>query len=169
MAETGPMDRLLPCLLDRLTDDEPHMTQEGRDKRVISMRRYRERVLQDLEWLLNAHCHGRDDPVEDYPQARQSVLNFGLPDFSGSTVSSGSAQDVERALLRAIQTFEPRILPNTLNVRAIQAREDAYHGNAVVLEIQGVLWAQPVPERLYVQTEIDLETGQCNIKERGNG
>ncbi|MHC4750853.1 MAG: type VI secretion system baseplate subunit TssE, partial [Planctomycetota bacterium] len=36
MAELTPMDRLQPCLLDRLTDDEPDVQKESRDQRVVS-------------------------------------------------------------------------------------------------------------------------------------
>jgi len=169
MPERGLMDRLLPCLLDRLTDDEPQNAQESRDRRVISLRRYRQSVLQDLEWLMNTRGHGVWELLEEFPYARRSVLNFGLPDFEGMTVSVSGVRAIEQALLRAIQAFEPRINPGTLRVKAVQAAQEAYASTAIVVEIQGVLWAQPVPEQLFVRTEIDLETGQCRIKDRGNG
>jgi len=35
------------------------------------------------------------------------------------------------------------------------------------LEIEGDLWAQPVPLRLFMKTEVDLETGSINISESG--
>ena len=57
MAELTPMDRLQPCLLDRLTDDEPEVSREGRDKRIVSLQRYKSAVLRDIEMLLNAKKH----------------------------------------------------------------------------------------------------------------
>ncbi len=39
--------------------------------------------------------------------------------------------------------------------------------NALTFEIEGELWAQPVPLRMmYLKTEIDLESGQ--VKRRGS-
>ncbi len=34
------------------------------------------------------------------------------------------------------------------------------HHNVIGVEIQGQLWAQPVPLELLVRTEFDLETGK---------
>ena len=42
---------LLPCLLDRLTDDKPHIKVEsGAHSRGMTGRRYRNAVLRDLNW-----------------------------------------------------------------------------------------------------------------------
>lgn len=169
MSERGVMDRLLPCLLERLIDDDPASADDSRERRVISLRRYRQSVLQDIEWLLNTRGHGVSELLEQFSQARRSVLNYGLPDFEGLSISTVGVRAIEQAIQRAIQTFEPRVQGGSLRVRAVEARQDAYSPSALVLEIQGVLWAQPIPEPLYVRTEIDLETGQCHVKDRGNG
>ena len=50
-------ERIQPCLLDRLTDENPEAVKESRNERVISVKRYREGVLRDLIWLLNAKAH----------------------------------------------------------------------------------------------------------------
>ena len=61
MAEIAPMERLQPCLLDRLTDDEPEVTREGRDQHVVSMRKYRNAVLRDIEVLFNSRAYPLND------------------------------------------------------------------------------------------------------------
>jgi len=53
MAELTAIEKLQPCLLDRLTDDEPGKKEESRAQRVVSLQRYRRGVLRDLEWLFN--------------------------------------------------------------------------------------------------------------------
>jgi predicted component of type VI protein secretion system len=35
--------------------------------------------------------------------------------------------------------------------------------------ISGDLWALPTPDPLFVRTELDLDTGQCELKDRPNG
>jgi type VI secretion system protein ImpF len=101
------------------------------------------------------------DPVT-LPYARRSVINFGLPALSGQTASALEVTDLERAIRQAILDFEPRILPASLHVRALETAAMDHH-NVIGVEISGQLWAQPVPIELLVRTEIDLETGQVEL------
>lgn len=64
----------------------------------------------------------------------------------------------------AILRFEPRILPPSLRVKAIIS-EDHGAPNVLSLEITGDLWAEPVPENLYLQTRVDLESGSILLDE----
>ena len=159
-------DRLQPSLLDRLIDDEPQAQQESRDKRVMSLKRLREAVLRDLAWLMNTSDLGSSEDLRDYPLVGQSVLNYGLPALAGHTVSNVDLPVIERLLKQAILNFEPRILKNTLKVRVAVAEEQMNH-NAMSFLIEGELWAQPIPQRLYLKTEIDLETGNVTVTDQG--
>src|SRR5207302_11125386 len=90
-----PLDRLQPCLLDRLTDDEPGKKEESRSQRIISLQRYKMGVLRDLDWLFNSIGHFLDERVgdvtlADYEEAYRSVINFGIRQFYG-----GLAPDFE--------------------------------------------------------------------------
>ena len=163
MPELTPQERLQPALLDRLTDDDPTKTQEPPELRVMSKRRLREAVLRDLAWLFNATKPTAALDVEEIPHVRRSVLNYGLPALSGRTASSLDIIQLERAVRQAILDFEPRILPDTLEVRALAIQSALDHHNVVGVEIAGQLWAQPVPLELLVRTEIDLETGKVEI------
>ena len=168
MAELTQQERLQPCLLDRLTDDEPGKQQESRDQRVVSLRRMREGVLRDLGWLLNATNMAVLEDLSEYPQVARSVLNYGMPALAGSLASSIDIDDFERKLHQAIVDFEPRILRDTLKVRLVVQSEQMSH-NAMTFEIEGQLWAQPVPQRLYLKTEIDLELGEVKLSDYSGG
>ncbi len=164
MPEPMAYERLLPCLLDRLTDEEPASAKEGRDRRVVTMRRYVDGVRRDLDWLLNSKAHTAGESICDFPEAARSVLNFGIPDLCGTTGSGMRLEEFERQLRQAILTFEPRLVRNTLSVQVHLAEgEDAVTGNAVTFEISGELWAQPAPEAFFVKTEVDLETGDWHL------
>jgi len=158
-----PQDRLQPALLDRLTDDEPDKKQEPREARVLSKSRMRQSVLRDLAWLLNATRLEVVADLTKVPHVRRSVLNFGMPALSGRTASSLDFTDLARAVREAILTFEPRILPATLQIRTLLEAGDLDHHNVIGVEIHGQLWAQPVPLELLLRTEIDLETGKVQI------
>ena len=156
-------DRLQPALLDRLTDDEPDKKQEPREARVLSKSRMRQSVLRDLAWLFNATRLETVTDLAKVPNVRRSVLNFGMPALSGRTASSLDFTDLARAVREAILTFEPRILPATLQIRTLLEAGDLDHHNVIGVEILGELWAQPVPLEFLVRTEFDLETGKVQI------
>lgn len=166
MAEQTVRERLQPCLLDRLTDDEPHTQVESRDKRIMSPAQVRKSVLRDLSWLFNCGTRLDEQDAAEFPSVASSVLNFGIPDLCGFTATSVSTAQMERMLTEVIQRFEPRIYRRGLQVRAV-VDHSAFSHNAIVFEIHGQVWAQPLPERLDVKTEVDLETGQVSISEGG--
>jgi type VI secretion system protein ImpF len=163
MAELTPQERLQPSLLDRLTDDDPDNPDDTREARVMSKSRLRQAVLRDLAWLFNATRLEAETPLTAVPFARRSVVNYGLPALSGRPASSLDVVDLERAIRQAILDFEPRILPGTLQVKALLQASLLDHHNVIGVQIQGQLWAQPVPLELLVRTEIDLETGKVDI------
>jgi type VI secretion system protein ImpF len=160
MPELAVVERLQPCLLDRLTDDDPKNSQESRAQRVISLQRYRQGVLRDLQWLFNASAHLPQEgecpfSIEDFPQALRSVINFGVRHLFG--IAAPNMRDLERQLTDALYTFEPRIVRNSLKVRS------RMEGNVVGLEVEGELWADPLPERLHIRTSLDIESGHCSM------
>ena len=80
-------DRLQPALLDRLTDLNPQSQVEADDNRVMNKSQIREAVLRDLSWLLNSVQPLSKAVATQYPQAADSVLNYGLPAMSGQLAS----------------------------------------------------------------------------------
>lgn len=168
MTELTPMDRLQPCLLDRLTDNEPEVTKESRDQRVISVRRYRAAVLRDLEMLFNSRTYPLGFEIYDFSEVERSVLNYGVPDLAGTTIFSFSPDEFEARVKQAILWFEPRISRPSLAVHIVSSLGPE-SARAVLFEVEGELWAHPFPEHLFVKTEIDLETGRHKLKGESSG
>ncbi len=164
MAELTTQERLQPSLLDRLTDDEPNQRVESRDKRVISAQRLRECVTRDIAWLLNCVNLGGQGALDDYPEAAQSVINFGIPDLTGTAVSGVDAAELQRELRDAMLAFEPRLTPTTLRV-AVEVRADSMNQRSLTFRIESEMWAQPLPLNLYLKSEVDLETGGVSVTE----
>ena len=128
----------------------------------------REGVRRDLGWLFNTTNLASVRDIEPYPLVGGSVLNFGLPDLAGHTVSSIDVVAVERLLRRAIWDFEPRLVRSSVKVRLGLDREQMNH-NAMSFDIEAMMWAQPLPLRLFLRTEIDLETGNVQVAELPGG
>lgn len=167
MAELTPQERLQPALLDRLADDEPDKQQEPREHRVITKSKLRQAVLRDLAWLFNATRLSGDIDWQAFPWAQRSVINYGLPALSGETASTLDVLELENTLRQAIIDFEPRILPATLQVEGIVSETQLDQHNVISVHIRGDLWAQPVPLELLLRTEVDLETGEVEIRDLG--
>jgi type VI secretion system protein ImpF len=165
MAELTNQDKLQPSLLDRLTDEDSHNPRESREQRVLSMRRLKECVLRDLAWLLNTTNLSIPEQLEPYPAVEASVVNYGIPDLAGLTSSSVNAGELARLVKSAIVHFEPRILADSIKVdlRLADERMDA---NTLTMEIEGELWAIPVPVHLLLDTAVDLESGTFKVRER---
>lgn len=164
MADLTLQERLQPSLLDRLSDNEPDRKVEGRDRRVMSVDKLRRLVLRDLGWLLNAGNLESTEDLSAYPEVARSVLNYGMPDLAGLTVSSTNKVELERMLRDTIAMFEPRVLSKSLKVH-VEVRHDVANPNALTFSIEGELWAQPVPLNLYMRTDVDLETGNFSVTE----
>ena len=169
MVDLTPKDRLQPSLLDRLTDDDPQSEKESRQERVLSVRQFRNAVLRDLAWLLNTSS-GRllEEDLQDFPFVAQSVLNYGIPDLTGLLTSTVDPAELERDVLLAIRNFEPRIMRQSTSVHVLSDQEQPGR-HCLAFKIDGELWAKPLPESLYLKTELDLETGQCTLEEQTHG
>ncbi len=168
MATSDLRERLQPALLDHLTDDQPELKHDADDRRVLNKSQLRQAVLRDLSWLFNA-TQPLGSQADEAPEAAASVLNYGLPPLSGQLASKIDIPDLEQSIREAIMRFEPRILPHSLRVKAIDggAMLDAH--NIIEFEISGLLWAQPIPLELLLRTQLDLEAGQVKVREATPG
>ena len=122
--------------------------------------------MRDIAWLFNTPGPVDRDGIMEFPEAANSVINYGVPDLTGTTGSSVKASDLERGFLRALQTFEPRLSRRGLTV---EIREETDGPNSISLRISGEVIANQLTERMYIKTEIDLETGQIDVKEAVDG
>jgi type VI secretion system protein ImpF len=159
-------DRLQPALLDRLTDDEPEQRSELAQNAVVSKVQLRRTVLRDLTWLLNTTAHHTGDQLTNYPEVRKSVINFGIPVLSGKNFSGTDWRELEEQIRTAILAFEPRILPDSLTVKAMTPKDMLGHHNLLQFELHGELWSVPFPVELLLRSEIDLETGHVRLTDQ---
>ena len=152
-------ERLQPSLLDRLTDDAPKRSKDPPDSQSLSAAQLRQSVLRDLAALLNTSNLATIEDLSATPLVAKSTLNYGIPGFAGLLENSARSTVLERELAEAIRTFEPRIRPDSLRVRARDSFPD------LVFEITGELWAQPVPLQLFLETTIEVETRTVVVTE----
>lgn len=129
-----------------------------------SLNNIKDCVKRDLEWLFNAHNLCLDEELDKhYPQTKRSVLNYGIADLTGKTVSSINAKKLEQLLKNSIKYFEPRLIPEKLQVNLLHNKK-TMERNAIFFEIKGELWTGERPIHLEITTQLDLENGSIEIK-----
>jgi type VI secretion system protein ImpF len=96
-------------LLDRLLDLQPGSRAEAPLSSWEQLREFRASLCRDLSALLNTRRAEQDfDPA--YEEATNSLLSFGIADFTSYNLKSGDEQErVRRSIERTIRQFEPRL------------------------------------------------------------
>tara|TARA_R110001592_G_scaffold168854_1_gene405221 strand:+ start:2688 stop:3185 length:498 start_codon:yes stop_codon:yes gene_type:complete len=162
MAELSQAEKLQPSLLDRLRDDDVEKTLESRAERVISSRKLRDYAIRDLSWLLNTARLSIHQDLSQTPEVETSVLNYGVSSLAGTSIKKDQLRSIELEVKKAIINFEPRIDAKSLSVKIFLNTEEMSK-HAMIFEIEGELWGNPMPTNLFLKTEIDLETGSVNF------
>jgi type VI secretion system protein ImpF len=95
--------------LDRLLDLQPESREEAPLNSWEQLREFKTSLCRDLSALLNTRRAEQDfDPA--YEEATDSLLSFGITDFTSYNLKSGDEQEqVRRSIERAIRRFEPRL------------------------------------------------------------
>jgi type VI secretion system protein ImpF len=96
-------------LLDRLTDDEPQNTRDPAISSWEQQRELEDALARDVAALLNTRR--KDEPFNPtLEHAFNSVLMYGIPDFTAYNLTNGAEQEVvRRSIERALRLFEPRM------------------------------------------------------------
>ena len=73
-------------------------------------------VSEDLDGLLNTINLGSTIDLDDHPDVRRSILNFGIPDIVHRSIDEFGVNDIARELEQALIDFEPRLVPGSIRV-----------------------------------------------------
>ncbi len=159
MARTELDRAVQPSLLDRLTDEHPNMLADSATTRDASERAYRISVQRDVEFLLNTRrtmitADGR------FPQLRQSVHQYGLPDTSGLTFSNVEGrQQLTDNIADTLRRFEPRL--NNIVVKLVDANQVT--APQVRFSISATLRMDPSPEQIVFDTVLEIASGAYDV------
>jgi type VI secretion system protein ImpF len=100
--------KLVPNLFERLVNEETGA--RAGERFLHSPEQARESVARDLEALMNSRAGMGQDALRAYPLASRSILNFGIPDFSSMSLSSGLDRDqLCRGIAAAVEQQDRRL------------------------------------------------------------
>lgn len=88
----------------------------------VDLSQLKAQVARDLERLLNTRRCYDDEEFAGFPMAGASIFNFGIPDFSAKSLSSGVDRDqICLAMAKAIERYDPRLRNVMVRLRDTQA------------------------------------------------
>lgn len=108
---------LAPSLLDRLLDASAGVAEPG-PARV-------ERIVDDIEDLLNTCCVAADDALAAHAEAADSLLSYGAPAPQSLAITTYAQRlATARSLRRLIERFEPRVSQVRVRVEEPHSRSN---------------------------------------------
>ena len=155
------LDQLYPygfrtTLFDRLLP-ETEQNHQG-----ISLQQLRESVASDLEDLLNSRMAKLDDLIDDFPLAKQSILQFGIIDFVGLSTANPTDRDkICQSIEQSIAAHEPR-----LRQIKVEMLLDGHNMGALCISIQAYLNIHPLFEPVIFDALLKPTTQQYVISAR---
>lgn len=142
---------LVPSVLDRLIDTDPGVTSEPPVHRAVRLAQMKESVKRDLEWLLNTKQILVTIPP-DLRHLRDSLITYGLPDFTHASLRRGEDQrTLQQAVEAVIRRFEPRL--KTVAVTLVEGRQ---FDRGLRFRIDASLDVEPSPEPVTFDSVLEL-------------
>lgn len=157
MAGPRSSDVLRHSVIDRLAGSGGR--QPGADIR-IGVRDLKAAVRRDVEWLLNSRRPLVGD-LEDLPEARASILAYGIPDLTQYGRGYADRQHICAAIEEALRAFEPRLQPRSIKVEYLPDGEET--GSRLHFTIHGMLHVDPVREQIAFDTSVEMASGAVEI------
>jgi type VI secretion system protein ImpF len=179
MAGPGKKDRLSPPLMYAFRG--AHVARDAKKKldlrdesgdRVIASRRamargsiteplLRRELASDLAALMNTIAFESSVELEGLDEVRKSVINYGFPDLVHRTIDEISGNDISGEIRTVLMHFEPRLLP-----QSIQVSRDTTIDKAE-LKVRFVVHAELLCEPLNVPVEfiadVELDSGKIRV------
>ena len=119
-------------------------------------------VRRELNWILNTTNLESVQDLDAYPEVKVSVVNYGVRDLAGKTLSSRVVQSRARQIRDAIRVFEPRMDPRHLEVVPMATGE---RENAVTYVIRGDITAAVQAMPVEFKTDVELDTAAVTLRE----
>jgi type VI secretion system protein ImpF len=160
MSQVPSRQPLVPSILDRLIDDDPSRQREDSKQRYQIIRELKESLQRDLEQLLNTRWRCRQWPP-DLSELEVSLVNYGIPDFTGVHFTSGERQQELRDVIQSVvQNYEPRL--SEVKVEAATGRE--HEDRTCRFRIDALLMVDPAPEPVTFDTTLEPVTGDFSVQ-----
>lgn len=149
---------------ERVTDasGERVLSERGSVRRRGANENQLKRNLEiDLSNLMNTVDLGSCLDIDDYPNIRRSILNYGLRDLTHLTSDEVRSLDIVRGLKEALLNQEPRLIGETLRVNLRPGFDDV--DQKIAFDVSAEMACRPVDIPLEFVAEIDVGSGKVKL------
>lgn len=119
-------------------------------------------VRRELAWLLNTTNLEAGIELDPFPQVKTSVVNYGVPDLAGKSLSNRAVLRRAREIRSAIHAFEPRIDPATLSVEIAGTVE---RENSLTFVIQGDVRSAVRAVPIKLRSDVEADSAAVTVRE----
>ena len=153
--------QITPSILDRLLDDAPRELTEGSMQRAFDLHRLKQSVARDMEALLNSRSVDLDESIDHFPQARHSMLDYGITDLSSlSLLDPGDRAYLRDKIRITVQRHEPRLGHVTVSLDAPSGTE-----RMLRFRVDARLEVLPTRPPVSFDARLQLSSNACQVKE----
>jgi len=124
----------------------------------------RDEVSVNLAVLLNTVHLAASEDLSAFPEAAESIINFGMPDLASFTLDDTRVNEIAAEIRAAMIAYEPRIDPASIKA----ARDHSADGAALELRfvVYAELFADPLNIPVEYVAEVDTELAKFRIERR---
>ncbi len=149
-------------LLDEIFPDELHKMRKPAPSSA-SIRELKKSISRDIEALLNTRRECLDGPPPEYKEVNNSLLMFGLPDFTSySLLNPEHRKLIRRSVEEALTKFEPRLKSVQVSLESPSKFDAALH-----FRIDALLRLGPAPEPVTFDAALQLGTSSYSVRGEG--
>ena len=117
-------------------------------------------MSRDIEALLNTRRELLDGAPPEYKEVDNSLLMFGLPDFTSySLLNPEHRKLIRRSVEEALTKFEPRLKSVRVTLEPPRKFEAALH-----FRIDALLRLDPAPEPVTFDAALQLGTSSYSVR-----
>lgn len=162
MAKNRADKPLLPSVFDRLIDDDPGNSREVAKPRAQVLREMKQAVCRDLENLLNTR-HRFGVIPSDLKELDVSLVNYGIPDFTGAGMSGkADRESLRQSIENTIRKFETRFV--SVRVEILDNKND--FDRTLRFRIDAMMHAEPAPEPVVFDSQLEPTLAEFQVEEK---
>lgn len=154
----------LPCLLERLLDDEPKKAEEPWDKFYYDQKKMKVLITQNISEILNNANIEPNLDASVHNEVTRSVLNYGISPQVGSYSNTHNWLRIETLIRDALIRFEPRLIPESVTVRLNGEDGSPVKHGLLSFHINALIAWPPYPFELRLSACYEGETESVNLQ-----
>lgn len=157
--KTSHVSLLNRMLLDEIFADELHKMRKPAPPSA-NIRELKKSLSRDIEALLNTRRELLDGAPPEYKEVNNSLLLFGLPDFTSySLLNPEHRKLIRRSVEETLTKFEPRLKSVQVTLEPPRKFDAALH-----FRIDALLRLDPSPEPVTFDAALQLGTSSYSVR-----